>query len=70
MTLLSLETLLITGTAALSATAATFALRAHYLDPAVPILWGLALAGSWAVVAVVASVDLAVRRPSDLAKDR
>lgn len=70
MTLLSLENLLVTGTAALSATAAALALRAHYLDPAVPILWGLALAGTWTIVALAASLDLAVRRPSDLAKDR
>lgn len=70
MTLLTLETLLITGTAALSATATSLVLSAHYLDPAVPILWGLALAGTWAIAALAASLDLAVRRPSDLAKDR
>lgn len=70
MSLLTLEILLVTGTAALSATAASLALSAHYLDPAVPILWGLALAGAWAVVALAASLDLALRRPTDLAKDR
>lgn len=70
MSLLTLEILLVTGTAALSATAASLALSAHYLDPAVPILWGLALAGTWAVVALAASLDLALRRPTDLAKDR
>lgn len=70
MTLLSLETLLITGTAALSATAASLALAAHYLDPAIPMLWGIALAGTWALIALATSLDLAARRPSDLAKDR
>lgn len=67
MTLLTFETLLIAGSAALSATAASLALSAYYLDPAVPVLWGLALAGTWALAA---SLDLAVRRPSNLAKDR
>jgi hypothetical protein len=70
MALLAFENLLIAGSAALSATAASLALSAHYLDPAVPVLWGLALAGTWALAALAASVDLAVRRPSDLAKDR
>ncbi|MEE6295888.1 hypothetical protein [Georgenia wangjunii] len=70
MTLLTLETLLIAGSAALSATAASLALSGRYLDPAVPMLWGLALAGTWAVAALAASLDLATRRPSDLAKDR
>lgn len=70
MTLLTFEILLIAGSAALSATAASLALSAHYLDPAVPILWGLALAGTWTIAALAASLDLAVRRPNDLAKDR
>ncbi|QGH69172.1 hypothetical protein [Pseudactinotalea sp. HY158] len=70
MTLLTLEALLIAGTAALSATAASLALAPHHLDPTIPILWGLALAGTWALSAVASSLDLAVRRPSDLAKDR
>ncbi len=70
MTLLTFETLLIAGSAALSATAGSLALSAHYLDPAVPILWGLALAGTWAIATLAASLDLAVRRPTNLAKDR
>ena len=70
ITLLTIEVLLLTGTAALSAAAASVALSGHYLDPAVPVLWGLALAGIWALGAVAASLDLAVRRPNDLAKDR
>jgi hypothetical protein len=70
MTLLTLETLLITGAAALSATAASLALADHYLDPAIPVLWGLALAGTWTLAALAASLDLAARRPNDLAKDR
>lgn len=70
MTLLTLEALLLTGTAALSATAAALSLYTHYLDPVIPIIWGLALAGTWAIVALTASLDLAVRRPTDLAKDR
>jgi hypothetical protein len=70
MTLLTFETLLITGCAALSATAASLTLSPHYLDLAVPILWGLALAGTWTIVTLAASLDLAIRRPSDLAKDR
>lgn len=70
MTLLTLETLLITGSAALSAAAASLALATHYLDPAVPMLCGLVLAGTWILAALAASLDLAARRPSDLAKDR
>ncbi|GAB3229116.1 hypothetical protein GCM10027586_14240 [Kineococcus gypseus] len=70
MTLLTLETLLITGSAALSATAAALTLSSYYLDLAVPILWGCVLAGSWAIFAIVALLDLGVRRPSELAKDR
>lgn len=69
-TLLTLEVLLLTGTAALSALVASVALSGHYLDPAVPTLWGLALAGTWALGALAGSLDLAARRPSDLAKDR
>lgn len=68
--LLTLETLTITGAAATSATAAALALRAHLLDPATPVLWGLAMAGTWAVITIVATADLALRRPTDLAKDR
>lgn len=60
MTLLTYETLLIAGSAALSATVASLAMAAHYLDPAVPILWGLALAGTWSIAALAASLDLAV----------
>ncbi|QDB80566.1 hypothetical protein FE251_15210 [Georgenia wutianyii] len=70
MTLLTLETLLIAGIAALSAATAPLALPAHYIDPAVPVLWGIGLAGTWAVVTLAMSLDLAVRHPSDLAKDR
>jgi len=35
-----------------------------------PVLWGLVLAGTWAVVTLAATADLALRRPTDLAKDR
>lgn len=70
MALLTFETLLIAGSAALSTAVAAFALSAHYLDPAVPILWGLALAGTWTLASLAASLDLALRRPNDLAKDR
>lgn len=70
MVLLTLEALFVAGVAALAATAASVALAPHYLDPAVPVLWGLALAGTWTLAFVTASLDLAVRRPSDLAKDR
>lgn len=70
MKLLTLESLLITGTATLSATAASLVMSSYFLDPSVPILWGLALAGTWAVAALAASLDLAIRRPSELAKDR
>lgn len=66
MILLTLETLLITGSAALSDAAASPALATH----AVPMLWGPALAGTWTIAALAASLDLAVRRPNDLAEDR
>lgn len=70
MMLLTLETLVISGTAALSAAAASLALATHYLDPAIPMLWGLGLAGTWALATLAASLDLPFRRPSELAKDR
>lgn len=68
--LLALETLTITGAAATAATAAALVLRGQLLDPAASVLWGLALAGTWALVTIVATIDLALRRPTDLAKDR
>lgn len=70
LTLLTLEALLVSGAAAVSATAASLALFEHYRDPAIPILWGLALAGAWSIIALAASLDLPFRRPNDLAKDR
>ncbi|QGH68220.1 hypothetical protein [Pseudactinotalea sp. HY158] len=68
--LLTLEILTITGAAATSATAAALTLRAHLLDPGTSVLWGLTMAGTWALVTLIATADLAVRRPTDLAKDR
>ncbi len=68
--LLGLEVLTVTGVAATSAAAAALALRAHLLDPGTAVLWGLAMAGTWALVTIVATADLALRRPTDLAKDR
>lgn len=70
LVLVALETLLVTGVAATATTLAVVALHARYLDPTTPVLWGLVLAGTWAVVALAATADLAVRRPTDLAKDR
>jgi hypothetical protein len=80
MTLLAFESLLLAGTAAIAATAAALALTlagptgsggaGYFLDPTVPVLWGLALAGTWATATLFATTDLAVRRPDDLAKDR
>jgi hypothetical protein len=31
---------------------------------------GIALAGAWALVATIGTIDIAFRRPTDLAKDR
>lgn len=45
-------------------------LRDHVLAPVSPILWGLVLAGTWGVLPLVATADLALRKPTDLAKDR
>ncbi|NHC14513.1 hypothetical protein [Motilibacter deserti] len=70
LTLLALETLLIAGTAGLCAVAAALALRDRYLDPLIPVTWGLAMAGVWAVGGLLATTDLALRRPTNLAKDR
>lgn len=70
MTLLGMEALFIAGVAALAATGAAVVLAPRFLDPVVPLLWGLVLAGAWAIVAVAGVIDLTVRQPNDLAKDR
>ncbi|WP_061961375.1 hypothetical protein [Demequina flava] len=70
LTLLSIEALLVAGVASLGATCAAIVLAKYYIDPSVPVLWGIALAGVWALLAVAGSLDLALRSPSTLAKDR
>ncbi|MEE6288134.1 hypothetical protein V2J52_10775 [Georgenia sp. MJ173] len=70
LALIALESLLVTGIAATSATLAGIALHEHVLAPATPALWGAVLAGTWATVTLIATADLALRRPTELAKDR
>ncbi|MFG6476998.1 hypothetical protein ACFXP7_11500 [Microbacterium sp. P06] len=70
LTLITLENLLIAGTAAAVTGIASLLLVAHLLDPATAALGGFALAGTWAFVATLASADIPFRRPTDLAKDR
>lgn len=70
LVLIALETVLVTGIAGLAATTAAIVLRDHVLAPVSPILWGLVLAGTWGVLTLVATADLALRKPTDLAKDR
>lgn len=70
MVLLTFEALLVSGVAVFAAALASLVLLPHYLALTVPLLWGLALGGIWAITALLSSVDLAFRRPSDLAKDR
>jgi len=70
LTLIACETLLVTGVASSSAALSVFVLHDRYLSLATPIWSGVALAGSWAAITVLGTVDLAFRRPIDLAKDR
>jgi len=70
VSLLTVEALLIAGTAAASAATASAVLAKGHLDATVPVVWGLAMAGVWTLTSIVASLDLAVRSPNDLAKDR
>lgn len=70
LALVTLESMFVAGVALASAVATAGALSPWYLDVSVAMLAGLVLAGTWAVGAIVMSVDLAIRRPTDLAKDR
>jgi ABC-type antimicrobial peptide transport system permease subunit len=70
VSLLTVEALLIAGTAAASAATASAVLAKGHLDATVPVVRGLAMAGVWTLTSIVASLDLAVRSPNDLAKDR
>jgi hypothetical protein len=70
LTLLALENLLIAGTAAAVSGVAALLLLPQLLDPATAAIGGIALGGSWALIATLASVDIPFRRPTDLAKDR
>ncbi|WP_133241704.1 hypothetical protein [Microbacterium sp. Gd 4-13] len=70
LTLLLLENLLLAGTAAAVSGAAALLLLPQLYDPATAAVGGFALAGCWALVATIASVDIPFRRPTDLAKDR
>lgn len=70
LTVMLVENLLIAGVAASATAVAGLVLAAYLFDPATAIITGFALAGTWAVIASVATLDLPFRRPTDLAKDR
>jgi len=70
LTLLSLENAVIAGLAASVSAISALLLAAHLLDPATAVTAGIALAGAWALVATIGTIDIAFRRPTDLAKDR
>jgi hypothetical protein len=68
--LIALQATLVSGVGALAGAAASVVLSAFYPDPSVPILWSVAMGAVSAIAVVALSVDLAFRRPTDLAKDR
>lgn len=70
LTLIAVESLLISGVAGSASACAALVLAGKLLDPTTAIVSGIALAGVWAAVACAATADLAFRRPTDLAKDR
>jgi hypothetical protein len=67
---MTIEVLLVAGTALASSVAAALVLAWAYRDPTVAMLGGVVLAGTWAVLTIGMCFDLALRRPTDLAKDR
>ena len=70
LTLLALENLLVAGTTAAVTAITSLALTTHLLDPATAIVAGLTIAGTTALTATLATIDIPFRRPTDLAKDR
>lgn len=70
LALMTIEVLLVAGTALASSVAAALVLAWAYRDPTVAMLGGVVLAGTWAVLTIGMCFDLALRRPTDLAKDR
>lgn len=70
LTLLLIENLLIAGIAAATATGAALLLESMLLTPTTAITAGLQLAGAWAFTAMLTTLDIPLRRPTDLAKDR
>lgn len=70
LVLLALESVLIAGVAASAAAASALVLSPLLLDAATAIVAGMSMAGCWALTSIFTSVDIAFRRPTDLAKDR
>lgn len=68
--LMTLEGLLIGGVAATTTAISALILTTHLFSSATAIVAGLSLAGTWVLVAVVPTLDIPFRRPTDLAKDR
>lgn len=70
VSLMTMESIAVAGIALVSAVATAVALWPWYLDATVAMLGGLALAGTWTIGSILMTIDLAFRRPTDLAKDR
>lgn len=70
LTLLTVENLLIAGAGVTTTAVAALTLTGRLLDPVTAIVTGFALAGTWVVVTVIATIDLPFRTPTELAKDR
>ena len=70
LTIQALEQIGLAGCFTLAAAAATGALAGHLLDPTATLLRCLAAGALWIIVAVLLGIDLPLRRPTDLAKDR
>lgn len=68
--LLAIESILIAGVTASAASAAALCLVPLLLDAATAIVAGIAMAGCWALAAILTTIDIPFQRPTDLAKDR
>lgn len=69
LVLLALESLLISGAMALSSIISGSVL-AVLIQSIAPLLWGVVGAAVWALGSIAFTVDIAFRRPTDMAKDR
>ena len=68
--LITFEQLTVAGLAATSAAAGSLVLNTHYVSPLSQLMSCSAAAMVWAFTAIVLTVDLALRNPLSLAKDR